>query len=55
MGPPALRGDGAGRRARPTAATHLPVAPYLLGRHFAAERPDAVRLADISYLPTDEG
>jgi transposase InsO family protein len=35
--------------------SNLPVAPNLLGRRFAAERPDAVWLADISYLPTDEG
>jgi transposase InsO family protein len=27
----------------------------LLGRSFVAERPDAVWLADISYIPTDEG
>jgi putative transposase len=32
-----------------------PVAPNLLDRNFAAERPDAVWLADISYIPTDEG
>jgi putative transposase len=32
-----------------------PVAPNLLGRRFAAERPDAVRLADISHVPTGEG
>jgi putative transposase len=32
-----------------------PVAPNLLARRFAAERPDAVWLADISYLPTGEG
>ena len=32
-----------------------PVAPNLLDRHFAADRPDAVWLADLSYLPTDEG
>jgi putative transposase len=31
------------------------VAPNLLERRFAAERPDAVRLADIPYLPTGEG
>jgi putative transposase len=31
------------------------VAPNLLERRFAAERPDAVWLADISYLPTGEG
>jgi len=33
----------------------LPVAPNLLDRHFVAERPDTVWLADISYLPTGEG
>ena len=27
----------------------------MLARNFAAERPDQVWLADISYLPTDEG
>src|SRR5918911_3537004 len=32
-----------------------PVAPNLLDRKFAAERSDTVWLADISYLPTDEG
>src|SRR3954451_11582305 len=32
-----------------------PVAPNLLDRHFAADRPDAVWLADISYIPTGEG
>ena len=31
------------------------VAPNLLERRFAADRPDAVWLADISYLPTGEG
>src|SRR4051812_4257269 len=47
-----------GRRRRPqtTDSRHdLPVAPNLLGRSFVAERPDAVWLADISYIPTDEG
>ena len=54
MGLAARRGR---RRApRTTDSRHdLPVAPNLLDRHFAAERPDAVWLADISYLPTDEG
>jgi putative transposase len=54
MGLAARRGR---RRApRTTDSRHdLPVAPNLLERHFAAERPDAVWLADISYLPTDEG
>jgi putative transposase len=32
-----------------------PVAPNLLDRHFAADRPDAVWLADLSYIPTGEG
>jgi putative transposase len=47
-----------GRRSRPrtTDSRHdLPVAPNLLARDFAAVRPDTVWLADISYLPTDEG
>jgi transposase InsO family protein len=49
-----MRGAGLGvvtrRRApRTTDSRHgHPVAPNLLGRRFAAERPDAVRLADIS-------
>ena len=54
MGLAARRGR---RRApRTTDSRHdLPVAPNLLDRNFAAERPDAVWLADISYIPTDEG
>jgi transposase InsO family protein len=54
MGLQARRGR---RRApRTTDSRHeLPVAPNLLDRNFAAERPDAVWLADISYLPTGEG
>jgi putative transposase len=44
------------RAPRTTDSRHgHPVAPNLLGRRFAAERPDAVWLADISYLPTGEG
>ena len=31
------------------------MAPNLLGRHFAADHPDTVWLADISYGPTGEG
>jgi transposase InsO family protein len=55
---------GTGRPYRPvhsagessTDSRHdLPVAPNLLDRNFTAERPDTVWLADISYLPTDEG
>jgi transposase InsO family protein len=47
-----------GRRRRPqtTDSRHdLPVAPNWLGRSCVAERPDTVWLADISYIPTDEG
>ena len=48
--------QGRRRTPRSTDSRHaLPVAPNLLGRRFAAERPDAVWLADISYLPTGEG
>jgi transposase InsO family protein len=54
MGLSARRGRR--RPPRTTDSRHnLPIAPNLLGRHFAAERPDTVWLADISYLPTDEG
>ena len=52
-GPPAARRR---RVPRTTDSRHdHPVAPNLLGRNFAAERPDAVWLADISYIPTGEG
>ena len=47
-----------GRRPvlRTTDSRHsLPVAPNLLARNFVAVRPNQVWLADISYLPTDEG
>lgn len=51
LGVPARR-----RVPRTTNSRHdYPVAPNLLGRCFAAERPDAVWLADISYIPTEEG
>ena len=44
------------RVPRTTDGRHdLPVAPNLLDRNFAVERPDAVWLADISYVPTGEG
>src|SRR5918998_2012473 len=44
------------RAPRTTDSRHgLPVAPNLLGRRFAADQPDAVWLAHISYLPTGEG
>jgi putative transposase len=41
---------------RTTNSRHdYPVAPNLLGRHFAADHPDTVWLADISSVPTGEG
>src|SRR4051794_22961906 len=47
---------GQRRKLKPTDSRHdLPIAPNLLGRSFVAEGPDTVWLADISYLPTDEG
>ncbi len=54
MGPRARRGRR--RTPRTTDSRHdRPVAPNLLDRHFTAERPDSVWLADISYIPTGEG
>ena len=54
MGLAARRGRR--RTPRTTDSRHdHPVAPNLLGRRFAAERPDTVWLADICYLPTGEG
>jgi putative transposase len=48
--------QGRRRTPRTTDSRHqLPTAPNLLARNFAAEKPDQVWLADISYLPTDEG
>ncbi len=44
------------RVPRTTDSRHgFPVAPNLLGRRFAADHPDTVWLADISYVPTGEG
>ena len=47
------------RKRKPPITTHSrhssAVAPNLLGRNFDQARPDAVRLADISYVPTGEG
>jgi putative transposase len=41
---------------RTTHAAHVqPVAPNLLERRFAAIRPDQKWVADITYIPTDEG
>ncbi len=48
----------AGRRFRPcTTDSHhdLPVAPNLLKQDFSAAKPNAIWLADITYLPTGEG
>jgi transposase InsO family protein len=49
----------AGRRRRVPRTTDSrhddPVAPNLLERRFAADRPDTVWLADLSYIPTGEG
>jgi putative transposase len=54
MGLSARRGRK--RAPRTTDSRHdLPVAPNLLERNFAADRPDRVWLADVSYIPTDEG
>jgi transposase InsO family protein len=54
MGLQARRGRR--RTPRTTDSRHdLPAAPNLLGRCFAADRPDTVWLADISYIPADEG
>jgi transposase InsO family protein len=48
--------QGQRRTPRTTDSRHqLPVAPNRLARNFTADRPDQVWLADISYLPTDEG
>ncbi len=44
------------RAPRTTDSRHdHPVAPNLLQRRFAADRPDHAWLADISYIPTGEG
>lgn len=44
------------RRVRTTDSRHaFPVAPNLLGRKFAADAPNRVWLADLTYIPTGEG
>ena len=44
------------RAPRTTDSRHdHPIAPNLLERRFAADHPDTVWLADISYIPTGEG
>jgi putative transposase len=53
-----LRGDDQGQTFKvvTTDANHdYPVAPNLLAQTFEAERPDQLWLADITYIPTDEG
>lgn len=53
-----LRGDDQGQTFKvvTTDANHdYPVAPNLLAQVFEAERPDQLWLADITYIPTDEG
>ena len=48
--------QGRRRAPRTTDRRHNhPIAPNLLARNFAVDRPDQVWLADISYIPTDEG
>jgi putative transposase len=44
------------RRVRTTDSRHaLPIAPNVLARDFTAAAPNRVWLADITYIPTDEG
>ncbi len=45
------------RRFRPTTRAGNPelFAPDLVQRHFTADRPNALWLADVTYVPTDEG
>ena len=48
--------QGRRRAPRTTNSRHdHPITPNLLARNFAVDRPDQVWLADISYIPTDEG
>jgi putative transposase len=43
-------------RVRTTDSNHAhPVAANVLNRKFAADKPDAVWLCDITYIPTGEG
>ena len=44
------------RRKRTTESRHdYPIAPNLLGRNFTTTQPNRVRLADITYVATNEG
>jgi putative transposase len=48
--------QGRRRTPRTTDSRHdHPIAPNLLERNFTADKPDQVWLADLSYIPTDEG
>ena len=51
-----LKGRRKYRRVRTTDSQHtFPVANNILNREFAAERPNEKWVADITYIPTDEG
>ena len=55
-----VMGLSARRSRRPVPRTtdsrhDYPIAPNRLERHFTADRPDQIWLADISYIPTNEG
>lgn len=52
-----IRPPRKGRRTPQTADSrhNLGIAPNLLRRNFRAAKPDRIWLADISYVPTDEG
>lgn len=51
-----LKGRRRYRKVRTTDSSHaLPVAENVLGREFSAEKPDQKWVADITYIPTDEG
>lgn len=47
--------QGRRRRRRPRTAATTIRSPNVLARNFTAGRPDQVWLADVSYVPTDEG
>jgi putative transposase len=56
MRPAGLRARVARRYKAPTNSRHeFPVADHGLGRQFQTARPHAVWMADITYVPTDEG
>ena len=51
-----LKGQRRYRKVCTTDSSHaLPVAENVLGRDFSAEKPDQKWVADITYIPTDEG